>query len=224
MDLTFYPLTLDAIDQAAAESLCLFVGADERPLTGLAGLVDWRLLARLSRLLRGGQITGGDGEAVLTSPGARLGFRKMFLFGIGAAGQTEDHLQRRVAEALRKLAHAGVKDAALQLPSRLSPEIGVRTLIEELQGPGRAVVFAPEPQRMVAALSHVAHGQARIEQRTVKVQSPPPAMGGSQEPPIGPPIESAPEPEPGKQRKPAIPPPQRYVPLPAKQNVFKKKR
>ena len=56
MELTFFPLTLDAIDQAAAESLCLFVGADERPLTGLAGLVDWRLLARLSRLLRGATI------------------------------------------------------------------------------------------------------------------------------------------------------------------------
>ena len=40
MDLTFFPLTLDAIDQAAAESLCLFVASDERPLTGLAGLVD----------------------------------------------------------------------------------------------------------------------------------------------------------------------------------------
>src|SRR6267154_781252 len=118
MELTFFPLTLDAVDQAAAESLCLFVGADERPLTGLAGLVDWRLLARLSRLLRGGQITGDTGEAVLTSPGARLAFRKMFLFGIGPSGQTEEQLQQRVAQGLRKLADAGVRDAALQLPPR----------------------------------------------------------------------------------------------------------
>src|SRR5207245_10834356 len=64
MDLTFFPLTLDAIDQAAAESLCLFVASDERPLTGLAGLVDWRLTARLSRLVRGRQLTGEAGAGV----------------------------------------------------------------------------------------------------------------------------------------------------------------
>src|SRR5262249_61623679 len=112
MDLTSFPLTLEAVDQAAAESLCLFVGKDERPLRGLAGLVDWRLLARLSRLLRGGQITGDTGEAVLTSPGARLGFRKMFLFGIGPADQPEHDLQLRVSEALRKLAQARAGGAA----------------------------------------------------------------------------------------------------------------
>jgi hypothetical protein len=224
MDLTFFPLTLEAIDQAAAESLCLFVGKDERPLTGLAGLVDWRLLARLSRLLRGGQLTGDTGEAVLTSPGARLGFRKMFLFGIGTADQSEHELQLRVSEALRKLSHAGVRDAALQLPPRLSPEAGVRTLLDEMQSSGRAVVFAAEPQRMVAALSKMKRGPARIEQRTVKVASPPPPSAAGQEAPVAPAIESEPAPVQSGDRKPAIPAPQRYVPMPAKQNVFKKKK
>jgi Cytosol aminopeptidase family, N-terminal domain len=219
MDLTFFPLTLDAVDQAAAESLCLFVAADERPLTGLAGLVDWRLLARLSRLIRGGQITGQKGEAVLTSAGARLGFRKMFLFGLGPSGQPEEEIQRRLAEALRKIADAGVQETALQLPPQLSAETGVRTLLEQREGPGRAVVFAPEPQRMVAALSKVARGRGRIEQRTVKVGSP--ATGGTTEPPIAPAVESQPQ---TGERKGPLPPPQRYVPMPAKQNVFKKKK
>ena len=225
MDLTFFPLSLDAIDQAAAESLCLFVGSDERPLTGLAGLVDWRLTARLSRLLRGGQLTGEDGEAVLTSPGPRLAFRKMFLFGLGPASQSEAQLQKSVALGLRKLAHAGVRDAALQLPSRLPAEVGVRTLIEELQGPGRAVVFAPEPQKMIAALSQVARGQARLEQRTVKVAapSPPPPVPISLDAPAAPAV----EPEVGADetpKKPALPAPQRYVPVQPRQNVFKKKK
>jgi hypothetical protein len=225
MDLTFFPLTLDAIDQAAAESLCLFVTSDERPLAGLAGLVDWRLTARLSRLVRGGQLTGEAGEAVLTSPGPRLAFRKMFLFGIGPSGQGDDQLQGHVAEALRRLAQAGVRDAALQLPARLSPEVGVRTLIEELQGPGRTVVFAPEPQKMIAALSKVARGQARVEQRTVKVHPPPATIPLAPEP-LAPAVESEPPPatstRPG--RKPVPPPPQRYVPAEPKQNVFKKKK
>ncbi len=220
MDLTFFPLTLDAVDQAAAESLCLFVAADERPLTGLAGLVDWRLLARLSRLIRGGQITGQKGEAVLTSAGARLGFRKMFLFGLGPSGQPEEEIQKHLAAALRKLGDAGVNEAALQLPPQLSAETGVRTLLEGMQGPSRAVVFAPEPQRMVAALSKVARGRGRIEQRTVKVGTP--ASPAAGEPPIAPPVES--QPQAGGERKGPLPPPQRYVPMPAKQNVFKKKK
>ena len=61
MDLSFFPLTLDAIDKAAAESLCLFIASDERPLTGLAGLCDWRLSGRLSNLLRKGLVTGVAG-------------------------------------------------------------------------------------------------------------------------------------------------------------------
>ncbi|MGZ6123339.1 MAG: M17 family peptidase N-terminal domain-containing protein [Myxococcales bacterium] len=222
MDLSFFPLTLDAIDQAAAESLCLFVASDERPLTGLAGLVDWRLTARLSRLLRGGQLTGDAGEAVLTSAGPRLGFKKMFLFGIGSSGQSEEELQRRVAEALRKLADAGVRDAALQLPARLSPESSVRALVDGLQGPGRALVFAAEPQRMIQVLSQVSRGQARLEQRTVKVASAAPPLGGAHETPIAPAIES--EPAPADGRKPSPPPPQRYVPAVPRQNVFKKKK
>ena len=224
MDLSFFPITLDAVDQAAAESLCLFVAADERPLTGLAGLVDWRLTARLSRLLRGGQLTGQAGEAVLTSAGPRLGFRKMFLFGTGPSQQSEEELQRRVAEALRKLTDAGVRDAALQLPPRLSPEAGVRTLLEALQGPGRAIVFSPEPQKMISVLSQVGRGQARLEQRTVKVPPPAPLPSAAQEPPIAPAIESEPAPVPADGKKPSPPPPQRYVPAVPRQNVFKKKK
>jgi hypothetical protein len=150
----------------------------------------------------------------------------MFLFGIGPSGQSDEQLQAHVAGALRKLANAGVKDAALQLPPRLPPDTGVRTLIDEMHGPGRAVVFAPEPQRMIAALSKVARGAARVEQRTVKVQSSAPLASGA-EPPIAPALESEPPPEeattrPG--RKPVPAPPQRYVPVEPKQNVFKKKK
>jgi leucyl aminopeptidase len=227
MEHSFLPLTLDALDQATADSLCHFVAADERPLTGLAGLVDWRLTARLSRLLRAGQLTGEAGEAVLTSPGPRLGFRKMFLFGLGPSGQTEEDLQRRVGEALRKLGEAGVRDAAVQLPARLSAETAVRALLDGLQGPGRAIVFTPEPQKMISALTQVGRGQARLEQRTVKVPSPATAVSAAavQEPPVAPAIETEPGPaSPADGKKPAAAPPQRYVPAVPRQNVFKKKK
>src|SRR3989442_7133162 len=104
MDLTFFPLTLDAIDQAAAESLCLFVASDERPLTGLAGLVDWRLTARLSRLVRGGQLTGEAGEAVLTSPGPRPPVPEMVPVRDRPPGPDDDPLSWHAAGKLGQLA------------------------------------------------------------------------------------------------------------------------
>ncbi len=233
MDLSFFPLTLDAMDQAPAESLCLFISSDERPLTGLAGLVDWRLTGRLSRLIKGGLLTGDAGEAVLTQPGNRLGYKKMFLFGVGPASQPEPQLRERVAEALRKLAQAGVQEAAMQLPPRLSPELGVRTLVDELQGPGRALVFGSDPQKLVSALSQTARGMARVEQRVVKVPSPAPAMPKPAplpfapqtpaEPPVAPALPSEPPPEP-EERKPPQTGPQRYVPQAPTQNVFQKKK
>jgi len=174
MDLSFFPLTLEAIDEAAAESLCLFVASDERPLTGLAGLTDWRLSGRLSKLLRAGLLKGDAGEAVLTPAGARLGFQKLFLFGIGPSDQSDESLVQHVAEALRKLAHAGVREAAIQLPARLSPEVGVRTLIDELQGPEKAMLFAADPQRLVNALAQTARSSPPpIERRVVKVPTSP---------------------------------------------------
>jgi cytosol aminopeptidase family protein len=229
MDLSFYPLTLDAVDQADAEALCLFISEDERPLTGLAGLADWRLSGRLSRMIRSGMLTGGAGEAVLTPPGARLSFKKLFLFGLGKA-QTDDELAARLKDALRRLAHAGVQDAALQLPPRLPPEVGVRTLVEDDGTLLRALVFAAEPGKLVTVLSQAA-GAPQVERRVVKVPSPPKASPPPRTRPYRPgalpgstTIPTPPSTEPAPGPRPPPPPPQRYVPPPPKEQPPKKKR
>jgi len=235
MDLSFYPLTMEAVDQADAEALCLFVAADERPLTGLAGLADWRLCGRLSRMLRSGIVTGAGGEALLTPPGSRLSFKKLFVFGLGDAA-SEDELATRMAEALRKLAHAGVRDAALQLPARLPPERGVRTLMEGEGALARALVFAAEPARLVTLLSQ-SSGAPQVERRVVKVPSPPkasppPRTTTHRTPPHGSPAGSTsagttpPSVQPVSPNSPrgAPPPPQRYVPPPPKEPGPGKKR
>lgn len=175
MDLSFYPLTLEALDQANsaanAEALCLFVGEDERPLVGLAGLCDWRLSGSLSRMLRKGLVKGEEGEALLT-PGLRLGFQKLFLFGMGPGGQSEEELASRLADRIRKLGLAGVEDAAFQIPQKISLDLGIRTLIDEPNGPARARVFGADPAAMVRALSSAASRgsiEARLERRVIKV-------------------------------------------------------
>src|SRR6266446_3210351 len=66
-------------EQAAIDQLIQHTSTNwklERPLTGLAGLVDWRLSGRLSRLIRAGLVIGAAGEALLTPPGMRLAFKK----------------------------------------------------------------------------------------------------------------------------------------------------
>jgi hypothetical protein len=219
MDLSFYPLTMEAVDQADAEALCLFIGADERPLTGLAGLTDWRLCGRLSRMIRSGMATGSGGEALLMPPGTRLSFKKLFLFGLGDA-RAEDELAARVADALRRLAQAGVQDAALQLPTRLPPERGVRTLMEGNGALARALVFASEPAKLVTLLSQ-SSGAPQVERRVVKVPSPPKASPppGTKAPRSTPAISSpatgtppSGQPAAPNAPRPPPPPPQRYVP------------
>jgi len=240
MELSYYPLTMEALDQADAEALCLFVSEDERPLTGLAGLVDWRLSGRLSRMIRAGLVIGAAGEALLTPPGMRLAFKKLFVFGLGAA-RTDEELAARLLDALRRLAQAGVRDAALQLPARLAPERGVQTLMEGDGAISRALVFTLEPAKLVTSLSQ-SSGGSQVERRVVKVPSPPkasppprtrqrptPAAGSAPVPPA--PSASATPPasepaQPGDASAPRPPPPrpQRYVPPPPKEVGPKKKR
>lgn len=193
MEISFYPLTLEAMDRSAAEALCLFVGEDERPLAGLAGLADWRLAGGLSRLVRQGLLHGTSGEALLT-PARRLPFRKLFLFGLGPQAQDEAALSAHVDEAMRKLASAQVEDAALQLPARITPEAGVRLLLAAERGPSRALVFGPDPSALMRALSQAARSRgvpAPPERRVVKVPGPPKAAP----PPFAPRTPAQPRPE-----------------------------
>jgi len=194
VDLTFRPLTLDALDEAKAEALCLFVGEEERPLTGLAGLVDWRLSGRLSRMIRSGLLTGAPGEALLTPPGSRLSFEKLFLFGTGNLRDAEA-LSSRLLDAMHRLFQAGVREAALQLPAGIVADEGARRLLTEEQAPQRGLVFAPDPGVVAEALAQ--SGAARPPDRRV-VKVPPPGVPDTAVPPSGP------------QRS----GPQRYVPPP----------
>lgn len=233
MELSYYPLTMEALDQADAEALCLFVSEDERPLIGLSGLVDWRLSGRLSRMIRAGLVIGADGEALLTPPGMRLAFKKLFLFGLGSA-RNDAELAAKLSDALRRLAKAGVKDAALQLPARLAPDVGVRTLKDGDVTLLRALVFTPEPAKLVTSLS--SSGAPAVERRVVKVPSPPkasapprvrqrPTPAGSH--PVAPPPAEPQEAEaadPPPAPRPPPPKPQRYVPPPPKDPDPKKKR
>ncbi|HET9752824.1 MAG TPA: hypothetical protein VFP52_07675, partial [Myxococcales bacterium] len=104
------------------------------------------------------------------------------------------------------------------------------------QGPGRALVFGSDPQKLISALSQTARGVARVEQRVVKVPPPSPAIPRASplpfapqapsEPPVAPALPSEPPPANPvpEEKKPPPPGPQRYVPQAPSQNVFQKKK
>ena len=129
--LTVLPLDLARWDEAARDTLVLPVFRDDRPLRGAAGLADWRLCGRLSRLVKQSRATADAREVMMLPPGRRLRFSKILWFGLGdAKGYNEDRFRTDLAWIVDVVAKAGVTEWALQMPGRASGLIGARRAIE----------------------------------------------------------------------------------------------
>jgi hypothetical protein len=72
-----------SFDRAQGDVLIAGIFADERPIRGAAGAVDWRLCGPVSRRLVSGKLEGKIGEAVLLSTYARLLVPRVLLLGLG---------------------------------------------------------------------------------------------------------------------------------------------
>jgi hypothetical protein len=159
MALTVLPLDLGRWDEAARDCLVLPVFRDDRPLRGAAGLADWRLCGKLSRLLRDSRATGEAGETILLPPGRRLRFTRILWFGLGdAKGYSEGRFKSDLARIVEVVNKAGVADWALQMPGRASGLIGARRAIEivledpALPGQTLAIMEDPAGQKDIAEL------------------------------------------------------------------------
>jgi hypothetical protein len=131
MALNVLPLDLARWDEAARDCLVLPVFKDDRPLRGAAGLADWRLCGRLSRLVKASRATADAGETMLLPPGRRLRFGRVMWFGLGEAkGYTDDRFRKDLAWILGVVTRANVSDWSLQLPGRASGLIGARRAVE----------------------------------------------------------------------------------------------
>jgi len=92
---------------------------DERPAHGVAGLVDWRLCGRLSRLMQTGFITGTAGEVVLLPGKPQLPFDKLLLLGIGKRADFGERVYRTsVQKILSTLEGMRARTAVVELPGR----------------------------------------------------------------------------------------------------------
>jgi hypothetical protein len=131
MPLSVLPLDLARWDETARDTLVLPVFKDDRPLRGAAGLADWRLCGRLSKLLKANKATADAGETMLLPPGRRLKFQRVIWFGLGdAKGYTDDRFRQDLAWIRGVVTKAGAQDWALQAPGRSSGLIGARRAVE----------------------------------------------------------------------------------------------
>ncbi len=157
-DLRFVAPDLRRLDEVEAEVVACGVFRDVRPLTGLAGLVDWRLAGKLSRLVKKDFLVGDVGEVVVQPARPRLKFDKLLVFGLGTRAGFGEPVFRTVLErALETLSGLQVKSVALELPGRgagaLDPEKATEALFD----------LTDEDRRDMLILVEDAEGQRRIE-------------------------------------------------------------
>ena len=135
MPFEFATPDLRSLDTLVAEVIACSVWADERPLHGLAGLVDWRLAGTLSELARSGYLSGQLDEVLLVPGRPRLPFDKVLVFGAGSRGAfAEDVFRRVVAHMLQTMDGLHVHRAIVELPGRaddiVTAERAVQMMLE----------------------------------------------------------------------------------------------
>lgn len=119
MDLRFTTPSLRRLDLAGTEVLVAPLAEDERPPHGVAGLVDFRLAGRISRLIQRGFATGRLGEVILVPGKPKLPFDKILLFGIGPTPTFgESEFRGVVEQILTTLEGLRARTAVVELPGR----------------------------------------------------------------------------------------------------------
>lgn len=133
MSISLLPLDAGRWHDGKGRTLVLSAFDDERPLRGAAGLADWRMCGRLSRVLLAGRVSGEHKETMLLPAGPRLPFAAILWFGLGGSA---DYAEARFSDDLRWMSKvldaAKLSAIALQLPGRATGRIGARRALELL--------------------------------------------------------------------------------------------
>jgi hypothetical protein len=118
-------------DERESGALVVTFFEDERPLRGAAGLADWRLCGRLSRLIKKNRVEGSKGESLMMPPGRRLPFERILLFGLGSSTTFNEDIYRQMVRRIHDVvARAKITDYAVQPPGRASGLIAARRALE----------------------------------------------------------------------------------------------
>jgi hypothetical protein len=171
MELRFVAPDLRRIDDTPAEVIACAVWSDERPAQGLAGLLDWRLAGRVSRLTRSRFVDGSAGEVLCVQGRPRLPFDKVLVMGLGERAKFDEEAYRAAAAVLlRTLAGLGVRRAVVELPGRgsdaIAPERAAELVLEASKGDVAHdawwLVEPPEAQAKIASRTEGGRKRERL--------------------------------------------------------------
>jgi hypothetical protein len=156
MDVRFVSPEWKNLDALRSEAILTPFFSDERPLSGVLGLIDWRLCGFVSRMILQGALCGEPGETVLVPLRPRLRMDKLFLFGLGPE-QAFDPTQLRAAteRMLEVGTRARVRAMAMVLPGRSTGRVSAAAAMESfVQAVGQrrdqdevVLIEPPEAQR-----------------------------------------------------------------------------
>jgi len=137
MYVRFVTPDLAQLDGLRCEALVLPFFSDERPLQGVAGLVDWRLCGLLSRWIAAGRIDGAADEVVLVPCAGRLPMDTVWLFGLGPQADFDAaRLRERLAAMLEAMGATQARSLALVLPGRNTGDADPADAMEALVAAG----------------------------------------------------------------------------------------
>lgn len=115
----FVAASTDSLDELQTELIVLPFFSDERPLSGAAGLIDWRLCGALSRKLMAGYLDGHFGEKGMVAGPPKLRAEGLLLFGLGPSSAFDRRVaERACALVTDALGQSKVTTAAVALPGR----------------------------------------------------------------------------------------------------------
>lgn len=119
VELAWAERDLRSLDRLAGEIVVCSAFDDDKPPTGVAGLVDWRLGGRLSRLMLDGFVDTNEGALLLVPGRPRVPFDKIVLVGLGARDTFDEaRYQRVLDQILRVLGDLQVRRLTIDLPGR----------------------------------------------------------------------------------------------------------
>lgn len=171
MDIRFVTPALDALDVLKCEAILASFFSDERPLTGVLGLIDWRMCGFLSNAITRGTVKGAFGETVLVPLRPRFGVDKLFLLGLGPEQDFDAAAQASAtARMLDIVARANVRTSALVLPGRSTQRIEPLIAMESFVTASRShtnkdeiiLLEPPEAQREMEPIVQRERRRARV--------------------------------------------------------------
>ncbi len=130
MALRLAPLELASLGELLVDAFVVFVAEDERPLVGLAGLLDWRLAGALTRLLEAEALTGRLTEALLTVTNGRLAAPRILAFGVGPLEGAATCFAEVAPRAVSAIEAAGLGSVAVGLPEVPRPNVSARMVVD----------------------------------------------------------------------------------------------